>query len=332
MEGYRLQVKNPWQKAENVTFTYDLIRSLDEPVFEGDTTRLPFPVNNVVCLSTTHVALLDAIGQVQTISGISGSKYIFNNEIKRKLKNKEIVDVGFEEQLNYETLLALNPDVVFAYGINTQSLGYYQKLQEMGIPVVFIAEYLEKTPLGRTEWLKFTGAFFEKFKLSSTLFDKIEEEYHSLAAAVDTVMTKPVVMTGLPFRGTWYVTGGSTYLAHLIEDAGAQYLWEDMNENDVYPMQLENIFSRSNQADFWIHPGVAHSRKDIIAVDERMKDFNALQSNIMYNNNKRQLPEGGNDYFESGVVKPQVILKDLIHIFHPEKFPEHELYFYKEIK
>ena len=134
-DGFKLHVFNPWQGAEDIVFTYILTNQKSASEKTGDTTFIPFPVDNVICLSTTHIAFLDAINQTRTITALSGSKYVYNKEIREKLEKNKVLDVGFQEQLNYELILSLEPDVVFAYGINSQNLGYYQKIQEMGIPV-----------------------------------------------------------------------------------------------------------------------------------------------------------------------------------------------------
>jgi len=330
--GFKLHVFNPWQGAEDVVFTYILTNQQPVPEKTGDTTFIFFPVNNVICLSTTHIAFLDAINQTSTITALSGSKYVFNKEVREKIDNNQILDVGFQEQLNYELILTLEPDVVFAYGINSQNMGYYQKIQEMGIPVVFIAEYLEKSPLGKAEWVKFVGTFFDALPAAMKFYSNIQSNYQHLVSLTDSVKNKPVIMAGLPFQGTWYISGANTNLATFINDAGGEYLWEDLTESEVYPMDLEHVFARSDEAELWINPGSANSMKEIVSMDARMVSFHTFASNNIYNNNARQHQAGGNDYFESGVVNPHIILKDLISIFHPELLPEHELIYYKKLE
>lgn len=331
-KGYHLRVFNPWQDAHDVTYTYILNSALDNSYQLRDSIFIPYPVNSVVCLSTTHVAFLDALNQTKSIAALSGAKFVYNQEVRERVKADEILDIGYEEQLNYERLLALEPDVVFAYGINTQTLGYYQKIQEMEIPVVFIAEYLEVSPLGKAEWLKFVSTFFNKLPEATSIFNDIAESYNSLLPLTRNVESKPVVMTGLPFQGTWYVSGAHTNLAMMIEDAGGIYLWQELTGSSVYPMELENVFVRSDEADIWIHPGTAKSLNDMVDLDERLTSFNAFSNKSVYNNNARLNSSGGNDYFESGVVNPHLILKDLIHIFHPEILPDHRLYYYTMLK
>lgn len=330
-DGYHLMVFNPWQNADEVKFTYYLKPDIKNPQFIGDTTLIPYPVDNVICLSTTHIAFLDAIGKTGTVSAMSGTQYTYNKEIRKRIEKGEMPDVGFDDQLNYELIISLDPDVFFAYGIDSHTLGYYQKLEEMGIPVVFIAEYLEKTPLAKTEWLKFIAPFFDAFDESNEVYQNIETEYMKLSNLTDTIVDKPVVMTGLPFQGTWYITGGATYLARLIQDAGGKYLWNDLTESSVYPMDLENVFIKSRKADFWINTGNAKTKSNIVAMDERFSSFPVYNSSMIYNNNARSNAMGGNDYFESGTVNPHLILKDLTHIFHPEVLPDHQLYYYQKI-
>ncbi len=331
-DGFILHVFNPWQGAENVVYTYVLSNQRPASERAGDTTIILYPVENVVCLSTTHIAFLDAINQTGAITALSGSKYVYNQEIREKIQNNQMYDVGFQEQLNYELILSLQPDVVFAYGINSQNLGYYQKIQEMGIPVVFIAEYLEKSPLGKAEWVKFISTFFDALPAAMKFYNSIQASYQHLVSLTDSIKNKPVIMAGLPFQGTWYISGANTNLATFINHAGGEYLWKDLTESEVYPMELEHVFARSKQADLWINPGSANSLNDIVSVDERMASFHTFDSNTVYNNNARQHDAGGNDYFESGVVNPHIILKDLISIFHPELLTEHELIYYRKLE
>lgn len=330
--SFKLEVFNPWQKATNITYTYILKKDINNPEMAGDTVIIPYPVNRVICLSTTHVAFLDALNKTNTIVGLSGTKYVYNSRVREQIRDNGIIDIGYGENLNYEAILALDPDVVFAYGINAKTLGYYQKIHEMGMPVVFIAEYLEESPLGKSEWIKVFGALYDNLDTAAHIFRNIKSSYNKLTASTDTIGDKPVVMTGLPFQGTWYVTGGATNLANMINDAGGKYLWKNLTGADVYPMQLESVYVKSSDADIWIHPGTASNTGDIVAVDERMASFDVFKRKRIYNNNARLNENGGNDYFESGVVNPHVVLKDLIHIFHPSVFSGHDLYFYKKLE
>ena len=145
------------------------------------------------------------------------------------------------------------------------------------------------------------------------------------------IIDKPKVLTGLPWKGTWYIPGGNSYLARLIEDAGGDYIWKNESADESIPLDFETVFMKAQQADTWINPGAANRKADILSVDERLGDLPVYHSDKIYNNNAIQNDIGGNDYWESGIMQPDSILLDLVYIFHPELLPQHNLKYYKTI-
>ena len=314
-----IKIKNPWQKAKNIEFEYiifsDSITKNNE--FEGKTT-IKIPVRNAVCLSTTHIGYLDALNKLDVITGISGTSYVNNDYINKKIKNNNIKEVGYEQNINYETIININPDLIFAYSIGTENIGYLNKFKEIGIPVFYIAEYLEHDPLGKTEWIKVFAEFFDLTEKADSIFNHIEKEYYDTKKIITNISFKPKVLTGLPWKGTWFVTGGKSHLANLIHNAGGQYLWRDLEIYRSEPLSLESIFQRGVEADYWINCNDASSIEELIRVEERINSLPVIKSGNIYNNNARININGGNDYWESGVMNPHIILKDMIKILHPE--------------
>lgn len=158
------------------------------------------------------------------------------------------------------------------------------------------------------------------------------DEYNRLTKLAVNSGAKPEVLLGLPWKGTWYVSGAQSYIACLIRDAGGKYIWDHLNFNESRPMALEKVFEHALNADFWLNPGDVRSKDDIIAVDERFGAFSAFRGNRVYNNNNMQNQSGGNPIFESGVVEPHLILSDLICILHPHLLPSHTLKYYRKLK
>ena len=327
-----IKIKNPWQKAKNIEFEYiifsDSITKNNE--FEGKTT-IKIPVRNAVCLSTTHIGYLDALNKLDVITGISGTSYVNNDYINKKIKNNNIKEVGYEQNINYETIININPDLIFAYSIGTENIGYLNKFKEIGIPVFYIAEYLEHDPLGKTEWIKVFAEFFDLTEKADSIFNHIEKEYYDTKKIITNISFKPKVLTGLPWKGTWFVTGGKSHLANLIHNAGGQYLWRDLEIYRSEPLSLESIFQRGVEADYWINCNDASSIEELIRVEERINSLPVIKSGNIYNNNARININGGNDYWESGVMNPHIILKDMIKILHPEIELDHKLYYYKKL-
>jgi len=322
---------NPWQKAQNIAVKYRLKRQ-NQIIQKSNVNYINTPVKKVVCMSTTYISFIDKLGELNTIKGISGINLVSNAIIQKGIKNKEIVDVGYEQNLNYEMLISMKPDVVFTYGIGSEVSGQVAKMQELGIPVVLVSEYLETNPLAKAEWIKFFAEFFDKEEKANYIFINLSEQYDELMNKVVKINYRPTVISGLPWNGTWFVSGGNSYLAKLINDAGGNYLWKSVQSHESIPMNLEFIFQKSLYADIWINLSSATSKNDIINIDGRFKNLKPFKDDKMYNNNARINLNGGNDYWESGSVNPHIILKDLVHIFHPEINPDYQPFYYKKLK
>lgn len=331
-DGYKLlSVYNPWQKAQNIIYRYIVKENpvaavadslLDLPVFTA-------PLEKVICLSTTHIAMLDFIEEKNAIVAVSGSNFISDSLLQAKIAKNQLPDIGFDRNLNYELLIALKPDVVFAYAVTGEITTNLRRLEDLGVRVVMIGEYLESDPLGKAEWVKFMAAFFNKTNLAKQKLTEISAEYNHLTQVSSNIEDKPCVITGLPWKGSWFTAGGKSYAASLIKDAGGNYLWNADASFEAFPVAMEVMIQKANTCDFWINCGNATSLQEIKNVDERLSYLSPFKNGKVYNNNKRIQKSGGNDYWESGVMNPHLVLKDLICIFHPELLPDHQLVYYK---
>ncbi|MCK9410864.1 MAG: ABC transporter substrate-binding protein [Prolixibacteraceae bacterium] len=329
----RLTVANPWQKSTDNIFEYYLLNSGVNIPDELKNRQVIFtPVKRVICLSTTHIGFLDALDEVGSIIGLSGINYLTNPEVKKGVSGNRIQEVGYEQGLNYEMILQLKPDVVFAYGVGAEINTQVNKLHDLGIPVVLVGEYLEQSPLAKAEWLKFFGAFFGKEAEAGSIFEKIKSNYQGIKSITAKVQERPTVLTGLPFKDTWWIAGGQSNLAVLIEDAGGKFLWRENRSKEAFPVSLEEVFLRAANADFWINCGSVNSQSELLAFDSRYSDLPAVKNQRIYNNNLRTVPGGGNDYWESGVVHPDLVLADLVKILHPEISGIGDFYYYKRIQ
>ena len=297
--------------------------------------EVPFikiPVQRVITLSTTHVSMIQQLGKGSSIKGASGIRFIYHADFRKTIESGDLVEVGYDQGLNYETIVDLNPDVLFMYGVEGSVLATAEKLSELGIPVVFCGDYLEPHPLGKAEWIRFFALFYGLEEESDLQFHKIDSAYQKLAAIASNQPHKPRVMTGLPWKDTWYMAGGESFAARLIEDAGGNYLWSDNESTEAIPMNLESVYARAVDADIWINPGAARNLDEIRQFDERFRDLPVLQDGKVFNNDGRQTKAGGNDYWESGTIRPDVVLADLIEIFHPDLLTDHMFIYYRKLK
>lgn len=333
-EGYSLlQIRDPWQGAGNVYHTWYLVPHGSVIPSEIDESRvINIPVRKIVCMSTTYLPMIYSLGEERSIIGVSGSKFIYNREIIGRSDNMTLYDVGYDENLNKELILSLSPDLVIAYGVGTESEGYIGKLRELGVRVLYNADYLEKNPLAKAEWIKLFGALFAKDSLAADIFRSVADEYNRLKEYIsESVTSHPLVLLGLPYRDSWYISPGNSYIAELISDAGGKYIWSDLKSDITLPFSVESVFKEAVNADFWLNTGNASGLEEIGAIDPRFRKLECFQKGEIYNNNKRVNSEGGNDYWESGSLNPQIILRDIAAILHPELFPGYTFFYYQKL-
>lgn len=328
-----LHVYNPWQNSKGVTFSYVLA---EDPALVPDSLQhlvyIKTPVNRVITLSTTHVAMIDQLGEEQSIKGVSGTGFIFNERLRKRIADGEVKDVGYDQGLSYESIVGLRPDVLFMYGVEGSVMATSEKLAELKVPVVFCGDYLEAHPLGKAEWIRFFSLFYEREKEAGHFFKRIDSLYNAHKSLAENAAQKPLVLTGLPWKDTWYMAGGKSFASRFIADAGGQYLWADHPSGQAVPMDLESVYSRAVNAEIWINPGAASSLDNIRDFDERFKELGVVQTGMVYNNNARINASGGNDYWESGAVRPDLVLYDLIEVFHPDLLTDHRLIYYRQLK
>lgn len=332
--GYKLiEVRDPWQQSRDVIFSY--ILAAERADIPDSLKHLPFiqtPVKRVVAMSTTHVAMIEALDSGASIAGVSGARYIFSPSIRSAIESGRIVDVGYGQGLDFEAIVNLNPDVIFLYGVEGNVMTILEKLNDLGIPAVFCGEYLETHPLGKAEWIRFFSLFYDKEDRADSFFMHLDSSYMALRKEVPASISRPFVLSGLPWKDTWYMAGGKSFAAQLIEDAGGSYLWKDDPSTQALPLDLESVYLRAVRADIWINPGAAGSLTDISLLDERLGALKVIEQSQVFNNNARISPGGGNDYWESGTLRPDLILADLIAAFHPGLLPDHSFVYYRKLK
>jgi iron complex transport system substrate-binding protein len=217
-------------------------------------------------------------------------------------------------------------------GVTISDMDKYRTLRESGIAIIMNGEWRENDPLGRVEWFKLMALFLNKEKLAEEKFQKIEKEYLRLKELTKNIETIPNVLTGMSFKDTWYVPGGKSFMSQMLKDAGATYPWKADSSTASTPLSFEAVYEKGLKTDYWVNPEGATSLTDMLNADSRYADFKAFREKKVYNNNKRLADNGGNEYWETGIVNPHLILADLIKIFHPELLPQHELYYYKQLQ
>ncbi len=333
--GYTiLTVRDPWQNSRGTELVWYLLPH-DMVIPDGIAAEqvIRVPVRRMICMSTTHLAMLRALDATDLLVGISGPDLVYDSLILDAVSRGKIVDIGYEGNLNNELIVTLRPDLLMAYGVASPSSGNTGKLSAMGVKVLYNADYLEEHPLARLEWIRLFGLLTGREAMADSLFREVSAAYRALSESVrEKVRERPEVLLGAPWEDVWYVSPANSYTGRLIEDAGGHYLYSDLSEAHSVPFSVEAVFERATGADIWLNPGTAESLADIAAADHRMVRLPVYSQGGVWNNRKRMTQHGGNDYWESAVVRPDLLLKDMVSIIHPELLPEHRQYYYMKLQ
>lgn len=318
-----ISVYNPWQGAKNVTTALMLSPRNKESIPATET--LNGVANRIVCMSSTHVAMLEALGATDKIVAVSGKQYLTNDS----LRESYIPDIGYEGNIDYETLLSVKPDLVLLFSVNGAS-SMEAKLKELNIPYVYIGDYTEENPLGKTEWIVALAEIIGQREKGINIFNEIEHRYNSLVNLVKNHnQVKPKVMVNAPFADFWYMPSTESYIARIISEAGGDYIYKKNTGNASLPIDMEEALQLVGHSDIWINIGAFNSKMEVINSFPKFKDLKCVRNGSLYNNNRLSSPGGGNDCYESGVVNPDLILSDLIKIFHPGLINQEFTYYHK---
>lgn len=324
---YRLLLKKPYVDTDD-TLVFYLEKNGKNIVKENVIT---IPIQSVISMSATHIGFLEKLNALEIIKGVQNKAYIYNETIRDAINEGNIFEVGYQQSLNKELILSNKADVLLEMGMPIVDKARYEVIMDAGIPVLIISEWLENTPLARAEWILVMGALLDKLDTAQIIFNDIEKDYLRLKNMTNHVKQKPSVLVGHSFKDVWNVPGGASYAAYLLKDAGADYIWSnDESIGSIHPA-FESIYEYARNVDYWLNPGEVFSKKELLERDERIADFLPYQKNKIYVNNKKTVKGAGNDFWESGVVNPNLILSDLIKIFHPDLLPQHDLVYYKKL-
>ncbi|MCM1451121.1 MAG: ABC transporter substrate-binding protein [Clostridium sp.] len=320
---------SPWQGSGEGDATMLFISRGGEKAPEGfEGQVLDGDAKRIVCMSSTHIAMLDAIDEIDRVAAVSGKAYITNDRITN---NADIPDIGYEGNIDYETLVAIDPDLVLLYGVNGAN-SMEGKLRELGIPFAYIGEYLEEHPLGKAEWMVAIGEMAGQRDEGAERFGAIAPEYCRLKEMADTFSVRPRVMINTPYADSWVMAPPTSYVATLIADAGGEYAYSKSESNASMPIDLEEAYLLADQSDYWINVGQFTSMSDLAKALPKFADTKPMREGNVWNATLRATEGGGNDYWESGVANPELVLTDLIKIFHPEALDSLPFTYYQRLR
>ena len=292
------------------------LSTVNDQIPEGYT-KVEVPVERTLVMTMLQLSNFTALGALDVVKGITGTKNLFNEDIHQRVADGRIVKIGMEGNFDTEQILAANPEVIF---ISPFKRGGYDAIKETGVTLIPHLGYKEPHPLGQAEWIKYVGLFIGKEKEADALFDRIKKRYLALAEKVKKETTDcPTVFSGEMHGGNWFAVGGKNHLAQLFRDAGAEYILKDDNTGGV-PIEYEQMYATAANADYWrilnSYPG-DFSYEALKSSEPRNELFKAFKEKHVIYCNMKQTP-----YYESSPVEPDVLLADLVAIFHPELMDE----------
>lgn len=320
-------VFNPFSQ-DAVYQRYYLVRDTGGCV-PPDGLKIKIPVRSLAATSVTHFEFLNLLHVIDAVTGVCSSKIIYSPQINERLNKGFIVDLGDAFNINLEKTVQLHPDLVMLSGYN-QNDPFAQRLLQVGIFPVYNNEWMEKSLLGRAEWIKFVAAFFDREKIADSLYLEIEKEYQNTANRVKGIKFRPQIMSGSNFRGTWYMPGGRNFMAQLFSDAGGNYFYANDTTVGSLPLSFEKVLKNFSESDVWLNCNYA-SLSELLKADPKHALFRPVKLQQVYNFNKRMLPSGANDFWESAVAHPDLLLKDVIFILHPELLPGYETFYAQKL-
>ena len=331
-DGYKvITVKNIWPGSEK-EFRYALIKKghlLEMP--ESYDEIITIPINEIVVTSTTHIPSLEMLEVDTTLVGFPSLDYISSQKTRKRIDQGLIKELGKNEDLNTESLLDLNPDVIVGFAIDNNDKTL-KTIKKTGIPLVYNGDWTESSPLAKAEWIKFFAAFYDKDTLANRLFSNIENEYLNAKKIAFNAKSKPTVLSGAMYKDIWYLPQGKSWAAQFIADANGDYLWKETKGTGSHSLSLESVLEKAEHAEIWIGPSYYTNLVQLKKAHAVYQYFDSFKNKKVYSFTNKVGETGGLIYFELAPNRPDIVLKDIIKILHPELLPNHKFYFFDQLE
>ena len=328
-----LTINSPWPKAEK-TYRYALVQknmaskiTLNKDEFDGIIT---IPIEKIVVTSTTHIPALELLGVEESLIGFPGTDYISSEKTRTRIDNGNIRELGKNEGMNTEVLLEIQPDVVIGFGIDGNNKSF-ETIKKSGIPVIYNGDWMEQSPLAKAEWVKFFGVLYNKEKVADSIFNSIEKSYLEAKSLASNAQNKPTILSGAMHKDIWYLPNGKSTEAQILKDANVNYLWSNTEGSGSISLNFEVVFEKAKNADLWINPSYYTSYEALEKANQHYTKFDAFKNKNIYTFAKTTGATGGVLYYELGIARPDLVLKDIIKICHPELLDSYNPYFFKPI-
>ncbi|WP_103072230.1 ABC transporter substrate-binding protein [Aquimarina sediminis] len=329
-EYKEIKVTTPWPDAKEELVYILHPKGTPKPAVSSNAIFIEVPIERVVVTSTTDIPMLEYMNLEQKLVGFPNTGYISSEKTRALIDNGAIKELGKEYNLNTEVVLELSPELVIGFTPNGDTKAF-DLIQKTGIPVVMNGSWMEKHPLGRAEWIKFIAAFFGKEKIAEDVFQNIKKEYLEATTLAQNTTTSPTVLSGSMFKDVWHVPGGDSFIARFLKDAHTTYLWADTKKAGSMALSFESVLEKAKNAELWIDSGSSKSLSELKENNHQYPLFSAFKNKAVYSSSLKTGSEGGLIYYELGPMRPDLILKDIIKIAHPELLTNYEPYFFKKL-
>ncbi|AGC78366.1 iron complex transport system substrate-binding protein [Nonlabens dokdonensis] len=329
--GYKISIRNPWPESAE-RFTFELLHAKDDDFWNSNnvSNAIHIPIKSIVLTSTTHIPPLVLLNEEKSLKGFPSTDYISAPEVRTLIEDGKVEELGANETMNVERTIMLAPDLVMGFSIDASN-PVYQKIEKVGIPVIYNGEWVEKHPLAKAEWIKLFGVLYGKEQQADSIFQSIENEYLNTLELVKNVK-RPKVISGATWKEQWYLPYGDSWQGKILNDAGANYIYQETTGTGSLAYNIEKVLVDGNDAAFWIAPAQYTSYSKMIEDNKSYQLFDAFKNKQVYTHALTVGAKGGVTYYEEASMRPDLVLKDLVKILHPELEMEHELYFFKPLK
>ena len=328
----KLIIKSAY-KGFNEIYEYTVYKkSLSKNLNNLDKKIIQVPVKEIIVTSTTHIPMVELLEEEKSIVGFPFSKYVSSEKTRQLIDLGKIKEIGKENDLNTEILLDLQPELIVGYSVSSADKSL-STIQKSGINVIYNGDWLEETPLGRAEWIKFFGVLFDKEQLADSIFNGIENNYlEAKKIALKSTKQQTVLSGAIMSKDIWDLPAGDSFVAQFLEDANVNYLWKNTKGKGSLSLSFESVFEKGINADYWIAPGYFSSKEQMLSSNKLYEKFNAFKEDKIYSPSIKKGKTGGIIYYELSPTRPDLVLKDIIKITNPELLPNYKFTFFEKMK
>ncbi len=318
-------VRNPWSGSHSRRYLL-LPRGAELPTGMPEGIVVRTPIESAVLFSGVHATLFEELDAADCIAGVCDAEYLYCDAVQKGLENGAVVDCGSSLDVNMEKVFQVKSDALLVLPYEN---GGYGKLENIKVPIIECADYMESSPLGCAEWIRFYARLIGKAERGDSLFAAICGDYERVKALAESAVERPLLMCELKSSSAWYVPGGKSTMGQLYADAGACYLFADNENSGSLPLAYEVVLEKAANADVWFfkyNAPVDKTYSSLLADFAGYAHFRPFKEKRVYSCNTAR-----KRIFEATSFHPERLLKEFVAILHPEALPGYKPVYYEEL-